>query len=301
MRAVVIGAVESTRVALAALARAPGWRVDAVVTLPTALAARHSDFVDLADDAVACGAELIATADGNAPEAVSRLAAIKPDLAFVIGWSQICRPALVAALGGALVGYHPAALPRLRGRGVIPWTILLGDPITAGSLFWIDDGVDTGPIIAQRYFHVAPDETATTLYDQHMRALSAMLDDALPQLLARTAPRMIQDERHATWGARRTPADGIIDWRAPAQAVERLVRAVTRPYPGASAIGRSGTLVIWQAHAWPDVVRIAACPGQVIAVDASGFSVKCGDGGGIRVTNWDGEAPRLHERLETRS
>ena len=74
-----------------------------------------------------------------------------------------------------MVGYHPAPLPRLRGRAVIPWTILLDEKITASSLFWIDEGVDSGPLLAQRFFHIAPDETAATLYARHMTALDAML------------------------------------------------------------------------------------------------------------------------------
>src|SRR3546814_5174240 len=73
----------------------------------------------------------------------------------------------------------PAPLPRLRGRGVIPWTILANEPITAGTLFWIDDGADSGPILEQAFFHVAPDETAASLYARHMRALGEMMPRAL--------------------------------------------------------------------------------------------------------------------------
>ncbi len=297
MRAVVVGAVESTRVTLSSLQRAAGWEVAAVVTLPTELAGRHSDFVDLAPDAAAAGAELIRAADGNAAHIVARLNAIRPDCAFVIGWSQICRPELVAALGGRPVGYHPAPLPRLRGRGVLPWTILLNEPVTAASLFWIDGGVDTGPLIGQRFFLLAPDETATTLYAKHMAALAGLLDECLPKLLAGVAPASAQDERCATWAARRVASDGIIDWRAPARAIERLVRAVTRPYPGASTMARSGPLTIWGARLWPDAACHAARPGQVVAVDERGFAVVCGDGGGLYVGDWSGEIPRIHERL----
>jgi methionyl-tRNA formyltransferase len=278
------------------LARSADWSVAAVVTLPTALAARHSDFVDLADHAAAAGAPLLAAADGNAPDIVDAVSALSPDVGFVIGWSQLCRPPLVAACGGGLVGYHPAALPRLRGRGVIPWTILLQEPITAGSLFWVDAGVDAGPLIAQRYFHVAPDETATTLYARHMGALDEMLDEALPALAAGTAPRREQDERHATWAAKRIPGDGEIDWSAPASTVDRLIRAVTRPYPGASTASRDGPITIWEAAPWPDAARYHAMPGQVIARDDRGFAVSCGDGA-IFVTDHAGPLPRLHARL----
>lgn len=295
MRAIVVGAVESTRVALAALARSADWQVAAVVTLPPALAARHSDFTDLAPDAAAAGAELVFAADGNAPDIVARIAALAPDMAFVIGWSQICRADFIAAAGGAIIGYHPAPLPRLRGRGVIPWTILMAEPITASTLFRVDEGVDSGPIIGQRFFHVAADETATTLYAGHMAALADLLDETLPGLAAGKLPGRVQDARHATWAARRGPADGVIDWQQPAAAIDRLVRAVTRPYPGAS----SGALTIWGVRDWPDGARHFAIPGQIIARDDGGFAVMCGDQRALYVHDWAGDLPRQHAILGT--
>lgn len=297
MRAIVVGAVESTRVAVRSLANAPGWHVDAVITLPPDLAGRHSDFIDLAPDAAATGADLVHAADSNAPSVIDLVATRRPDMVFVIGWSQICRPAFRAAAGDRVIGYHPAPLPRLRGRGVIPWTILLAEPISAGTLFWIDDGVDSGDILAQQFFHVAPDETAATLYARHMAALGQMLDSSLAALAAGDAPRTPQDGRHATWAARRTPADGRIDWQRPAAEIERLVRAVGRPYPGAFTTARGEPLVIWASEPWPDSPRHAASPGQVVACDAESFVVRCGDGSALRVTEWEGRGPALHARV----
>src|SRR3546814_501635 len=126
----------------------------------------------------------------NAPDVLEAVSALAPDYVFVIGWSQICKPAFRQAAGGQVIGYHPAPLPRLRGRAVIPWTILLDEKITASTLFWIDDGVDSGPILAQRYFHIAPDETAAILYRQHMEALDRMLRESLPMIAQGSAPRL---------------------------------------------------------------------------------------------------------------
>src|SRR3546814_5778869 len=88
------------------------------------------------------------------------------------------------------------------------WTILADEPITAGTLFWIDDGVDSGPILEQAFFHVAPDETAASLYARHMRALGEMMPRALAALATGSPPRLEQDERYASWAAKRTPEDG---------------------------------------------------------------------------------------------
>lgn len=301
MRAVIVGAVESTRITLEAVAAAADWEVAALVTLPPALASRHSDFTDMSAEAARADASVIHAANSNAPEVLEQIAALKPDYTFVIGWSQICGSAFRAAAGGQVIGYHPAALPRLRGRAVIPWTILLDEKITASSLFWIDDGVDSGPLVAQRYFHVAPDETAATLYHRHMHALRAMLDDNLPLIAAGKAPRIVQDERFATWATKRTPADGEIDWHRPAAEIDRLIRAVGRPYPGAFTHAGGDQLVIWATEFWPEAARHAAIPGQVVTAGDGGFIVACGDGGALKVTDWQGPKPRTHAILRRKA
>jgi len=298
MKAVVVGAVESTRIALRALAEHSQWTVSAVLTLPPTLSARHSDFVDLSADAAAAGARLITAPNSNAPEAIEAVRAQGADVAFVIGWSQICRPEFRAAFDGRVIGYHPAALPRLRGRAVIPWTILLDEKITASTLFWIDDGVDSGPLLAQQFLHIAPDETATTLYARHMRALAAMLRENLGAIADGRAMRTAQDDRYATYAARRTDADGLIDWAAPAETVERLIRAVTRPYPGAFTHFSGERLTIWSASLFADARRYAARPGQIIEKRGTALVIACG-AGAILADDWtcSGSDPRAHAVL----
>ena len=285
MKAIIVGAVESTRIAIDCVAATQGFDLSAVVTLPLRLAKRHSDFVDLRPAAKAAGATIIEAPNANSPDIVEAVSAHKPDIAFVIGWSQICGKELCDALGGDPIGYHPAPLPRMRGRAVIPWTILLSEPITASSLFWIDDGVDSGPILAQEFFHVADNETATTLYAKHMTALKSMLSEALPSLLSGQPNRIEQDEQYATWCARRTPSDGLINWLDRAEDIERLIRATTRPYPGARAYCSEAKIDIWSAEVWPEASKHVARPGQIITVNDSGFCVQCGDGA-IWVKEW---------------
>lgn len=301
MRAVIIGAVESTQVALEAVGRAQGWEVALVVTLHPELAARHSDFVDLAPTAARLGARLCTVRNVNDADALEQLRAAAPDIILVIGWSQICGEEVTACAPGRIVGYHPAALPRLRGRAVIPWTILNREPITAGSLFWIDEGVDTGAILDQHFFHVSPVDTAESLYARHMQALGLMLDRTLAALRAGQARRDRQDEALATWAARRTADDGRIDWLARAQDVALLVRAVGRPYPGAFTTAGQDRMVIWAANVI-DGSRHHANAGQVVTRERGGFAVMCGDGNLLDVIEWSsgtGRLPAAHQRLGT--
>jgi methionyl-tRNA formyltransferase len=299
MRTVFVGAVEGSLRGLRALCEAE-LAPCLVVTLPPERAARHSDFSDLSGVAMDHGCEVLLAPDINEPSVVSAIAEHAPDLALVIGWSQICRAPFrrVARLGA--VGFHPAPLPRMRGRAVIPWTILTGETETGSSLFWLDDGVDSGDILLQRRFPVADLETARTLYDKHIDTLAAMLPEAVRLVASGNAPRRPQRHADATWCAKRGPEDGRIDWRAPAAETLRLIRAVGAPYPGAFTDADGAAMTVWRARPFPDGERHVAMTGQVVALTADGFAVRCGDGHCVEILEWsvaDGARPRLHSKL----
>jgi methionyl-tRNA formyltransferase len=299
MRIVFVGAVEGSKAALEALIQS-GAVPNLVVTLPPELAGRHSDYSDLSGLARAAGCTVLHAKDINSVPVVEAVREAKPDLCMVIGWSQICKAEMrgVARLGS--IGFHPAALPRLRGRAVIPWTILLGERETGSTLFWLDEGVDSGPILLQRRFAVAEDESARTLYAKHLDNLKLMLPEAVALIESGHAPRLHQDHAEASYCAKRTPEDGVIDWREPAASIVRLVRAVGEPYPGAFTYYRDEKLTIEAATVWPDSHRHIGVPGQVLARLDTGFAVQCGDRKSIEVHAWhmnSGAMPHTHSKL----
>ncbi len=224
----------------------------------------------------------------NDPETIKAIGAAAPDYIFVVGWSQICGAEFMQLAPNRVVGYHPAPLPRMRGRAVLPWTILNDEKITGASLFWMDEGVDTGDILEQRFFHVSPRETARTLYDKHMAALGPMIGAALESLVSSSPARSSQDEACATYAARRRPEDGRIDWRCPAEQIDRLVRATTKPYPGAFTEYAGEKLVVWQAQHFARHDHHGVI-GQVVEVLDKTFSVITGDGL-LRIEAWELEA-----------
>lgn len=275
MRSVLVGAVESSYFALQAMTGA-GYPPTALVTLPPSLAARHSDWVDLSPAASLWSIPVLESTNINAPDVLARLRELEPDYIFVIGWSQICGPEFLSVPTVGTIGSHPSRLPLNRGRAVIPWTILQGCSETAMTLFWLDDGLDTGDILAQQVFPIAPDESARSLYNKHLSALGEMLHSALPLLERGHASRRPQDHEAATYCAKRTPEDGRIDWRASAWDVTALIRASTDPYPGAFSFMRKGRLTIWEST-FVGPGRYWGLPGQVQAVDLHGALVQCGD------------------------
>lgn len=109
-------------------------------------------------------------------------------------------PAVLAAarLGG--LSYHPSLLPLHRGRDAIHWTVRDHDRIAGGTVYWLDDRVDGGPIAAQGWCFVRPDDTASTLWRRELFPMGLrLIDQVLGDLLAGRAQRQEQDEACATW------------------------------------------------------------------------------------------------------
>ncbi len=285
MRIVLIGTVESTAVTLEALV-AGGHAPVGVVGLQAARAARHSDFVDMGARAADHGLPFLGVVSANSDDAVAWVQALDPDWIIVVGWSEICRAPLLSKARRGGIGYHPAPLPALRGRAVLAWTILLGLTETAGTLFTLEATVDSGAILAQRRFAVDQHETLPTLMAKHMAALSEMWADLLPRLAKGPLEGVEQDEALATYCAKRVAADGRIDWRWNPHSIDRLIRAVSAPYPGAFGILGTRKLIIWEAEVW-NGQRHYGLPGQVVQVGGQGVLVTCGDGGAILIRRWN--------------
>ncbi len=277
MRIVLVGTVRSTQVALEVMSQR-SYNPSLLITLPLSKAYRHSDFVDLRPLALKYNVPLLETTNINDVEVMKHLKELKPEYIFVIGWSQILSKELLTIPSKGCIGYHPAPLPRNRGRAVIPWTILLEEKETGSTLFWLDEGVDSGDILIQKVFPVTPFETATTLYEKHLKALEELLLEALYLFESNKAPRIPQDHTKATYCAKRTPEDGFINWELPAKKIETLIRAVTRPYPGAFTFYKSKKIIIWEAE-YMENNTYYGLPGQIQKISSDGIIVTCGDEG----------------------
>ncbi|MBL0373276.1 methionyl-tRNA formyltransferase [Rhizobium sp. KVB221] len=285
MRIVLVGAVESTQVALQTLI-ASGTPPSLVLTLPEDAFARHSDAMDLAPITTNAGIALHHCHDVNARETVETLKAHAPDLILVIGWSQLCKAEFRASARLGCIGFHPSALPSLRGRAVIPWTILTRQEITGSTFFWLDDGIDTGDILLQSRFRLGREETARSLYDKQLEAIKRMLPEVVEQFANGSPQRHAQGEDGISYCARRGPEDGLIDWHAPAADVLTLIRAAGDPYPGAFTTLKGERIVVCEARLFAMSDRYIGLTGQVQTSTASGFVVRCGDSACIEVTGW---------------
>jgi methionyl-tRNA formyltransferase len=223
------------------------------------------------------GAELVEARNVNDPECVAAVRRLAPDTLWVVGWSQLLREDLLAVPRGGTFGMHPTLLPRHRGRAPIPWAILTGLARTGVTLFEIPDATaDSGAVVGQAVVDIAPDETATTLYDKCHRAHVDLVREFFPRIVAGDAPRIPQDPTRASHWPKRTPADALIDWETRTGHLDAWVRAQTHPYPGAFTWAGGRRVVIWRAR--PEPGGPPAPAGTVVGHRPDGVLVACGDG-----------------------
>ncbi len=255
-----------------------GADIVGVATLPGPIDPNRSGQCSFEEVTGRLGAALHETADINAEETLAWVRALDPELIFVVGWSQLVRDPFVALAREGVFGMHPTLLPRHRGRAPIPWAILTGLARTGVTLFEIVDATaDSGAIVGQVVVDVAPDETATTLFVRLAEAHVQLTRELVPQLVARTAPRIPQDASRASSWPKRTPSDGIIDWETRAPYLYDWVRAQTRPYPGAFTFLGSEKVIVWGAR--PVELDASALPGTIVELRSTGPVVACGEGG----------------------
>ena len=179
----------------------------------------------------------------------------------------------VAPLG--CINLHASLLPRWRGAAPIQRAILAGDSKTGVTVMQMDEGLDTGDILATRSCPIHPDDTAQTLHDR-LAALGRELLPASLRALSEGAVRARpQDPTISTYAARLTKAEGLLSWAEPASELERRVRAFN-PWPVAFTHVDDQRLRIWQAKAKPG--HFGAPAGVVIGIGKNGIDVASGDG-----------------------
>jgi methionyl-tRNA formyltransferase len=255
-----------------------GAEVVGVVTLPGPIDPNRSGQCAFDEVAKRLDADLVYTEDVNSDQVLNVLRKLDPELAFVVGWSQLVHDPFIALAREGVFGMHPTLLPRHRGRAPIPWAILSGLARTGVTLFEIVDATaDSGGIVGQVTVEIASDDTATSLFEKLGRAHVELIREYVPQLLEGRAPRTPQDARRASSWPRRTPAAGIIDWDTRAPYLYDWVRAQTRPYPGAFTFLGDEKVVVWRAR--PVELEETAPAGTIVAERPEGHVVACGEGG----------------------
>jgi len=225
-----------------------GGSLDLIITLRDEKARKKSGRIYVDDFASGHGVPVLKINHVNDPEVQDALREYGIDWLFIIGWSQIASAEVISVPRKGVIGAHPTLLPEGRGRAAVPWAIIKGLPKTGVTFFKMDEGVDTGPILGQKEIPIAPDETATVLYDKVNHAHVDLIREIWPSLEKDLVVEIPQDGSKATYWEGRTPADGELRPGMTVGEVDRLVRATTRPYPGAFIALEAGETIIWSGR-----------------------------------------------------
>lgn len=225
-----------------------GGKLDLLITLQDNLATNKSGRVYLDDFCLKNSVDLVKVKHVNDALSVNAIREHSIDWLFIIGWSQIAGEEVLVAPTKGVLGIHPTLLPEGRGRAPIPWAILKDLEQTGVTLFKLDSGVDTGEIVAQEVVPITHDETATTLYAKVNDAHRSLIKNIWRDLADDKITLTLQDESKATIWPGRTPEDGRITTDMNIAYVERLVRATTRPYPGAFFDDGDRRMRIWSGR-----------------------------------------------------
>jgi len=192
------------------------------------------------------------------------------------------------------IQYHPSLLPAYRGPSAINWPIIKGETETGLSIFWPDNGLDTGDVLLQKKTAIGVTDTLGSVYFDRLfpMGVEAMLE-AVDLVKAGKAPRIKQDESKATYEGRCGADNAHIDWGRPWQEIDRLVRGCN-PAPGAWSKLGDKTVKIFDARPLPakDPKGIAGKMGEIVTVESDGFAVVCADGR-FKVTRVQADGPKI--------
>ncbi len=252
------------------------WQIVAVVTQPDRPAGRGNQLAASAvkQYAVAQGIPVLQPERlRKTPEAVAALRQLAPDLLVVAAYGLILPKSVLELPTFGALNVHASLLPAYRGASPISAAILDGQAQTGVTIMLMDEGLDTGPALAQVTLPIQPEDTTASLTPRLAAAGAQLLVATLPGWLAGAIAPITQPERSSTPTVARIEKEaGQIDWRQPAAQIERMTRAYA-PWPTAYTTWQGDVFKIWRAAVLPGF----AMPGVVVQTP-QGIAVGTGAG-----------------------
>ncbi len=202
--------------------------------------------------------------------ASATIAAAKADVMIVAAYGLILPKNILAIPRLGCINIHASLLPRWRGAAPMQRAILAGDTATGITIMQMNEGLDTGDILLQRMISIGANDTAGDVHDR-LAALGAPMVNVV--LNTRPAP-VKQDDSQASYAAKISKDEAVIDWREDAAVIHRKVRAFN-PFPGAASTLAGERIKIWRAQ---PAAQTDGMPGTVHVVSAGKLMVACGNG-----------------------
>lgn len=232
----------------------------------------------LAESADAAGTPLFQFRRMRDEAVITQFVALKPDLCVMAFVTDFVPAEMINYPAQGTIQYHPSLLPLHRGPSSINWPIAWGETETGLTIFWPDDGLDTGPVLLQKSVEIGPDDTLGTVYFQRLfpMGVEAMVE-AIDMVRSGDAPRVVQDESKATYEGWFKAKDARIDWTKPGQEIYNLIRGGD-PQPGANSRFNGTRVSFYNASFAPDEGATTEAPGTVTEIGEADISVAVSGG-----------------------
>jgi len=226
----------------------------------------------------------------KAPELREEFVALNADLAILAFVSQIVPEHVFNAPRRGSICFHPSLLPKYRGASAINWALIKGETVTGLTLFWVDRGIDTGPILLQKEVPVDPEDTTGSLYFNKIFPLGIeAIGEAVDLIKRGNPPRIVQDESKASYDPPCRDEHAKIDWSKPALEVHNLIRGCD-PQPGAHATYDGKMVRIFDARLQNGANRATA--GQVTDIGTNEITIAL-NGGSLAVKRVRGQGAKM--------
>jgi methionyl-tRNA formyltransferase len=208
------------------------------------------------------------------PGFVQALADLEPEVIVVAAYGQILPREILTLPRFGCINIHASLLPRYRGAAPINWAIIRGDRETGITIMQMDEGMDTGEIVAQERISIEPSDTAGSLTDKLSLLGSRMIVEALSRIASGTSSPVPQDHSEATMAPLLTKKDGLIDWTLTAEEIGNRVRGLF-PWPGAYSFLEGKMVKVLEAA----TATGSAAPGLIMT--PGGDELAAGTGAGL--------------------
>ena len=268
MRLIFAGTPEFAAVALNALAAA-GHEIVLVLTQPDRPAGRglHRESSAVKKIAQKQQLKIYQPQTLKSDDAAKWIREANAEAMIVAAYGLILPKQLLQIPQLGCINIHASLLPRWRGAAPIQRAILAGDTHTGITIMQMDEGLDTGDILAQKALFIGDTETAGELHDRLATLGAQMINEVLGAPLT----TLKQDGTHATYAAKISKVEARIDWNEDAATIHRKIRAFN-PIPGALSVLGGETIKIWRAS----IHAAAAAPGTVCASPPGTLVIACG-------------------------
>lgn len=281
MKIVVIGPTLLTKRCLEAILKKSEDEIAAVFTLKDQHAPYKARFVSFDDLAEKYGFKLYKVDNINDEENVSIIKEINPDLILELGWSQIISGKIINLAKKGCVGVHAAMLPKNRGGASLNWALIKGEKNWGITLYYLNEKVDKGKIIAQKPIKIEEQDNITSLHEKSDFCTIELLMENLPLIREDKVEPIEQDESQATYLSTRKPIEGLIIWDKQAGEIHNLVRALTGDFPGAFTFFNDKKLFIWESetNSLAESPESGAKPGEIVSIASpAGIAIQTGQG-----------------------